>query len=94
MRRSLGRWMGAIAIATAFASASAGEVVRFVDGRYLEVESHAVEGNTLKLVVKPGGEIRMPVSRVEQIRRDDEVVFTREAAPGTVTVAANPKPRD
>lgn len=52
--------------------ASAGIAV-FADGRNQKIESYQVEGELIRLTLKGGGEISLPLTRVERIV-DDEVV--------------------
>ena len=73
MRQSAARILAAAAIVTCAAWAvtdvSAGELVRFVDGRYLEIEEHAVHGEAIRLTVAGGGVLVFAADRVEWIER-------------------------
>jgi len=73
MRPTLVRTLTAVAIVACVApivtDASAGELVRFVDGRYLEIEEHAVHGQAIRLTVAGGGVLVFAADRVEWIER-------------------------
>ena len=43
-------------------------VVTFVDGRTLDVESIAMEGDVATLVLQGGSELSVPASRIERYR--------------------------
>lgn len=64
-----------VAIASAVQPASAAEVVRFTDGRYLEVAAHEIHGKGIRLTVERGGVIVLPLAQVEKIERGGLVVF-------------------
>ena len=73
MRNKVARILAATAI-VAFAALTAtdgvaGELVRFVDGRYLEIEEHAVYGEAIRLTVETGGVLVFAADRVEWIER-------------------------
>ena len=55
--------------------ASAGELVRFVDGRYLEIDSHVVQGEAIRLTVESGGVLVFAADRVEWIERGGQRVL-------------------
>lgn len=73
MRPTVARILAAAAIVASAAlivpHASAGELVRFVDGRYLEIEEHAVHGEAIRLTVAGGGVLVFAADRVEWIER-------------------------
>lgn len=73
--RTLLRVVFMIALAVAMHSASAAEVVRFTDGRYLEVTSHEIHGEGIRLTLDRGGVIVLPLGQVEKIERGGLVVF-------------------
>lgn len=62
--------------------AFAGEVVEFTDGRYLEVESHQVIDDAMRLNVSGSSYLVFPLSQVDRIERGGREVFRQ---PGTVT---------
>ena len=57
--------------------AASGEVVKFTDGRYLEVESHEFVGEAIKLIMENRSVLILPADRVDVIFRDGERVFER-----------------
>ena len=57
------------------ADAAAAELVRFVDGRYLEIVSHTVKGKWITLNLKAGSTVGLPAGRVEKIEKGGLVVF-------------------
>jgi hypothetical protein len=59
---------------------AAKEVVEFTDGRYLEIRSYTVRGDTIRLDVDRGSFLVIPLDSVDEIRRDWNLVFSREQA--------------
>ena len=80
--------------------ASAEEVVRFQDGRYLEVSAHSTENRAIRVKFQGGSFILFPARRVDIIDRDGRIVFVgprpeTDDAFGAVAVAvADPIPDD
>jgi hypothetical protein len=64
-----------LALSAPSADLAAAEVVEFADGRYLEVRSHAVEGEYLRLTVDDGSFLIFPAYQVDTIREDWQVVY-------------------
>ena len=68
-----------LAAVTAFALscslAGAGELVRFQDGRYLEVEGHQVHGDAVKLFLANRSVMVLPLERVDFIRSGRVVLY-------------------
>jgi hypothetical protein len=83
-----------VLLAALFATvATAGELVRFVDGRYLEIESHAVHGQAIRLTVGSGGVLVFAADRVEWIERGGQRVLGEgpaETAAGRTRPAGEP----
>lgn len=59
--------------------AAAEEMVTFVDGRFLKVESHLVGQAAVRLVFGERGTIVVPADRVESIERNGRVVYRAPA---------------
>ena len=57
--------------------AASGEVVKFTDGRYLEVEGHEFVGEAIKLILENRSVLIVPADRVDVIFRNGERVFER-----------------
>jgi len=93
-----------VAAVASVAPVSAGELVRFQDGRYLEVERHEVRGDAVRLILAPGAVVACSTSQVEWIERaglrvwgdSDELARTRRrsrsVAEGETLVRARPEP--
>ena len=74
------------ALALTCTLAGGGEVVRFQDGRYLEVEGHQVRGDAVKLILANQSALIMPLERVDSIRSGRVVLYaaaTSVARPAT-----------
>ena len=76
------RTIAGIALAACLAggAARAADVVEFADGRYLEVQSHSVLGDYIRLEVRPGSFLVFPADRVDEIRRERLLVYRQPAA--------------
>lgn len=61
--------VGTAMLAWATTAVDAREVVRFVDGRYLEIDSHRVVGQVVRLDVASGAYIAVERDRIEWIER-------------------------
>jgi soluble lytic murein transglycosylase-like protein len=66
------RTLIAIAVLSCAVPASASIAV-LANGRNMKIESYAVETDTIRLVLHGGGEVAMPLTRIERIV-DDEIV--------------------
>jgi len=64
-------------------AALAADVVEFSDGRYLEVRSHSVEGDAIRLEVDRGSFMVIPADSVDTIRREREIVYPHQDRPAT-----------
>ncbi len=62
------------------------ELVVFEDGRFLKVTDYRVEGERMRLALVTGGELKVPLERIERVV-DDEVLPAVETAVEPVTVA-------
>lgn len=71
---------------TAGAVQASGEIIYLASGRTLSVKSHRIDGDTIVLALRGGGELACPVSFVRDIL-PDEVPYP-EPAPERVTEAA------
>ena len=71
----------AITAALALTCSLAGdtEVVRFQDGRYLEVEGHQVHGDAVKLIMANQSALVMPLARIDSIRSGSVVLYAAVA---------------
>jgi hypothetical protein len=56
-----------------FASTASASIALFSDGRNMKIEAYAVEDATIHLTMQGGGQLSMPIARIERIV-DDEVV--------------------
>jgi hypothetical protein len=56
-----------------FASTASASIALFSDGRNMKIEAYAVEEDTIHLTMPGGGQLSMPIARIERIV-DDEVV--------------------
>lgn len=63
------------ALALTCSMAGAGELVRFQDGRYLEVEGHQVHGDAVKLFMANRSVMVLPLARVDSIRSGQVVLY-------------------
>ncbi len=68
-----------LAACLALADAASAELVFFANGRALSVKGHRVEGETIVLSLRGGGEITCPRGMVSQIA-PDEVPYPEDAA--------------
>lgn len=62
-----------LAVAVVFAIPASAGIAIFTDGRTSKIESYAVEAHRIHLVLKGGGELSLPLTRIERIV-DDEIV--------------------
>jgi soluble lytic murein transglycosylase-like protein len=60
-------------VLSAFAAPLAAEIAIFTDGRSMKVESYAASQESMALILPSGGQLTIPLERVERII-DDEVV--------------------
>ena len=56
-----------------FASTASASIALFSDGRNMKIEAYAVEDDTIHLTMLGGGQLSMPIARIERIV-DDEIV--------------------
>jgi soluble lytic murein transglycosylase-like protein len=86
-------WCLSLAVAVCLAAASAlpvsAEIVTLSSGRTLSVRSHHLDGATLVLVLRGGGEIRCEPSVVSAFA-PDEVPHPEDAPPAPAARAADP----
>jgi hypothetical protein len=76
MRRNMQRGiLGAAILLVAIPAAGAAELVEFVDGRYLRVESHTAVGTFMRLDLTASSFLVIPAERVESIQRGGQVVY-------------------
>jgi hypothetical protein len=64
------------------------EIVFLTSGRTLSIKSHRVEGDSLVLALRSGGEITCPASLVERIGPDE--VYVPEATPASANLPPVP----
>ena len=79
MRRTFAGFVFAVCLAGG--STRAAEVVEFADGRYLEVRSHTVLGDYIRLEVPSGSYLVFPVARVDEIRHERRLVYRYPTLP-------------
>jgi hypothetical protein len=82
----------AFAACLAGGAVRAADVVEFADGRYLEVQSHSVLGDFIRLEVRTGSYLVFPATQVDEIRRERLVVYSQNggAESGTTTPPLEP----
>jgi hypothetical protein len=89
--RFLVRAFVALLLLTFATALSAGEVVRFTEGRYLPIRSHQVEGDRISLDLGDALLV-VPAFRVAEIRRDRRVVYGTPLRREELRVASAPRP--
>ena len=75
MARKLTCMILAMLVVSVTGSIFAGEVVRFVDGRYLEIKSHEIDRSMIRLNLRSDSYLIVPVNGVETIERGGLVVY-------------------
>lgn len=84
------RILGLAVVLAALSSATAGELVEFVDGRYLRVESHEAVGAFIRLDVAASSFLVIPAERVEAIQRGGLVVYRPASGVHASGIASGP----
>jgi hypothetical protein len=83
MRGALHRWtkvVGVCLMSFQLAAVAAADIVVLVDGRFLKAARYEVEGESVRIGLEGGGEILMPLLRVDRVVADE--IESELAEPG------------
>jgi hypothetical protein len=65
--------LATLLFASLFANRASASIALFSDGRNMKIEAYAVEEETIHLTMQGGGQLSLPITRIERIV-DDEIV--------------------
>jgi len=68
-----------LALALGLCSTAGAEIVVLDNGRFLKTESYSVEGDSARIELESGGELVLPMLRIDRVLKD-EIVSRREQA--------------